>query len=138
MLHERFPSATRPPGRAVTRHRLVRCVDFIVSPRRTAPVNVALQNFFVDSTESGVALVRRVNALASTCREAGILVIDTAHVLRPDESNIGVLGEIVPAIKDEGLLNQGSETAALHNDLYVDPRDVVLETPGFGAFYGTD
>jgi nicotinamidase-related amidase len=53
-------------------------VDFTVSPDRTALVNVGLQNFFVDATEHGVALVRRINALASKCREAGILVIHTA------------------------------------------------------------
>ena len=113
-------------------------VDFAVSPRRTALVNVDLQNFFVDSAEDGVALVKRINELAARCREAGILVIHTAHVLRPDGSNIGVLGEIVPEIKDEGLLNRGSVTAALHADLEVDARDVFLEKPRFGAFYGTD
>ena len=113
-------------------------VEFIVSPRRTALVNVDLQNFFVDTTEHGVALVRRINELASICREAGILVIHTAHVLRPDGSNIGVLGEIVPDIKHEGLLNRGSKTAELHSELCVDPRDVVLEKPRFGAFYATD
>jgi ureidoacrylate peracid hydrolase len=113
-------------------------VDFDVSPTQTALINVDLQNFFVDSTDGGVDLVHRVNTLASACRDAGILVIHTAHVLRPDGSNIGVLGEIVPDIKNEGLLNRGAETAALHADLEVDPRDVMLEKPRFGAFYGTD
>jgi nicotinamidase-related amidase len=112
-------------------------VDYAVSPERTALVNVDLQNFFVDTTENGVALVQRINELAAACREAGILVIHTAHVLRPDGSNIGVFGEIVPDIKD-GLLNRGAETAELHPELRVDPIDVVLEKPRFGAFYGTD
>ncbi len=113
-------------------------VDFSISPRRTALVNVDLQNFFVDTTEGGVGLVRRINDLASECRKAGILVIHTAHVLRPDGSNVGVLGEIVPDIKTEGLLNRGSKTAELHPELHVDPLDVFLEKPRFGAFYGTD
>jgi nicotinamidase-related amidase len=113
-------------------------VAFTVSPRQTALVNVDLQNFFVDTTQDGVALVRKINELASKCREAGILVIHTAHILRPDGSNIGVLGEIVPDIKDEGLLNKGSNTAELHSEVHVDPRDVVLEKPRFGAFHATD
>ncbi len=112
-------------------------VDFSVAPGRTALVNVDLQNFFVDSAETGPTLVHRINQLAEACREAGILVIHTAHILRPDGSNIGILGEIVPEIGD-GLLNRGAETAALYAGLNVDPRDVVLEKPRFGAFYGTD
>jgi ureidoacrylate peracid hydrolase len=111
-------------------------VDYSVSAERTALVNVDLQNYFVDTTEGGVALVERINELAAACRQAGILVIHTAHVLRPDGSNIGVLGEIVPEIKD--LLGAGSETAALHAALHLDPRDIVLEKPRFGAFHGTD
>ncbi len=111
-------------------------VDFTVSPAQTALVNVDLQNYFVDTTENGRALVDRINQLAAACREAGILVIHTAHVLRPDGSNIGILGEIIPGIGD--VLGRGAETAALFAELDVDPRDVVLEKPRFGAFYGTD
>jgi nicotinamidase-related amidase len=59
-------------------------VDFDVSLDRTALINVDLQNFFVDTTEDGSALVERINELSAVCREAGILVVHTAHVLRPD------------------------------------------------------
>ena len=58
-------------------------------------------------------------------------------MLRPDGSNIGVLGEVAPPVK-RGLLNKGAESAALHEGLVVDPRDVLLEKPRYGAFYGTD
>jgi ureidoacrylate peracid hydrolase len=50
---------------------------------------------------------------------------------------MGVLGEVAPPVKD-GLLNKGAETAALHKDLVVDPGDVLLDKPRYGAFYGTD
>jgi biuret amidohydrolase len=112
-------------------------VDFAVVPERTALVNVDLQNWFVDMTPEGVALVERVNELARACREAGMLVVHTSHVLRSDGSNIGVVGEIVPEVK-QGALYRGSHTAALHEKLVLDPRDVLLEKPRFGAFHGTD
>jgi nicotinamidase-related amidase len=112
-------------------------VDFDVSLDRTALINVDLQNFFVDTTKDGSALVERINELSAVCREAGILVVHTAHVLRPDGSNIGVLGEIISEIR-EGLLNKGAETASFYPELHIDPRDLVLEKPRFGAFYGTD
>src|SRR5712691_8802815 len=100
--------------------------DFAVVLERTALVNVDLQNAFVGGAADGLAIVDRVNRLAAACREAGILVIHTRHVLRPDGSNMGVLGELIPKIR-EGLLNKGAESAALHEAVVVDPRDVLLE-----------
>lgn len=103
-------SAAGGNGRGIAQHRCSlgwvpfadlgdEMVDFAVVPERTALVNVDLQNWFVDMTPEGVALVERVNELAEACREAGILVVHTSHVLRSDGSNIGVVGEIVPEVK---------------------------------------
>jgi nicotinamidase-related amidase len=113
-------------------------VDFPVVPDRTALVNVDLQNFFVENAPEGMTIVERVNRLAAECRQAGILVIHTSHVLRPDGSNIGVLGEVIPATREQGFLNEGNLTAALHEELAVEPGDILLEKPRFGAFHGTD
>lgn len=113
-------------------------VDFQVVPKRTALVNVDLQNLFVENAPEGMTIVKRVNQLAAECRTAGILVIHTSHVLRPDGSNIGVLDEIAPFVREEGLINQGTRTAALHDDLVVEPGDILVEKPRFGAFHGTD
>ena len=112
-------------------------IDYAVVPERTALVNIDMQNCFVEAADDGVAALDRINWLAELCRDAGILVIHTSHVLRPDGSNMGVLGELVPKIRD-GLLNKGAKTAALHPGLVVDPRDVLVEKPRYGAFYGTD
>ncbi|MGH9630708.1 MAG: cysteine hydrolase family protein, partial [Bryobacteraceae bacterium] len=115
-------------------------VDFAVAPERTALVNVDMQNCFVQgypsSAPEGLAVLDRINRLAAACREAGILVIHTNYVLRPDGSNIGVLGEINPAVN--GLLTKGSESAALHKRLVVDSGDILLDKPRFGAFQSTD
>ena len=116
-------------------------VDFAVVPERTALINVDLQNCFVQgypiSAPDGPVVLERINRLAAVCRAAGILVIHTSHVLRPDGSNTGVLGEMAPPVK-EGILNKGSESAALHTGLVVDARDILLDKPRFGAFHGTD
>jgi nicotinamidase-related amidase len=116
-------------------------VDFAVNPRKLALVNVDLQNVFVAGTPvsapDGPALVARVNKLAAACRKAGVLVIHTAHVTRPDGSNVGVMGEIIPPVR-EGMLANGSFPAAFHKDLKIEPADIVLEKPRFGAFHCTD
>jgi ureidoacrylate peracid hydrolase len=75
-------------------------VDFPVIPRKLALVNVDLQNVFVEgfpvSPPDGPEVVARVNKLAAACRKAGVLVVHTAHVTRPDGSNVGVMGRSSP------------------------------------------
>jgi nicotinamidase-related amidase len=116
-------------------------VDFSLAPARTALINVDMQNCFVEaspiSAPDGRAILDRINGLAAACRAAGILVIHTSHVLRPDRSNTGVLGETAPPVR-AGVLDKGSQSAALHKRLIIDPRDVLLDKPRFGAFHGTD
>jgi ureidoacrylate peracid hydrolase len=112
-------------------------VEFALSPARTALLNIDVQNYFVEAAHEAGQVIDRVNQLARVCRDAGILVIHTRHVFRPDGSNVGLLGEFVPPIRD-GMLDEGSESAALHADLIVDPGDIVVAKPRFGAFYGTD
>jgi len=111
--------------------------DFAVAPERTALVNVDIQNCFVESTPDGPRVVESINRLAAACRAAGMLVIHTRHVLRPDGSNMGVLGQLVPKVRD-GLLNEDAESAQFHRSLVIDPGDLLLDKPRFGAFHGTD
>lgn len=115
--------------------------SFDLFPNRTALINIDMQNRFVEgypiSASDGLSLLERINAVAAACRKAGILVIHTRMVLRPDGSNLGTLGEFDPPVV-AGILNEGSQAAALHPGLVVDMRDIALDKPRFGAFYATD
>jgi ureidoacrylate peracid hydrolase len=116
-------------------------MDFAVIPDRMALVNVDLQNCFVDgplAPSEGLAVLDRVNRLADVCRSAGILVVHTSHVFRPDGSNAGVLRQTAPDVITGAVLNRGAASAALHRGLRVGPRDVLVEKPRFGAFHSTD
>ena len=104
--------------------------------RKTALINVDLQRCFVDGARDGRRVLDAVNALAEACRKSGVLVVHTRHVLRSDRSNLGLL-RAIPKIRD-GLLNEDAASAAFHDDLQIEPRDVLLDKPRFGAFYGTD
>ena len=116
-------------------------VDFAVVPSRTALINVDMQNCFVENSPiaapGGRELVERINRLAKVCRAAGVTVVHTSHVVRPDGSNIGVMGEIIPPVK-KGIITKGTRTAALHEGLEVADTDILLDKPRFGAFHGTD
>ena len=111
-------------------------MDWNLVRERTALLNIDLQNCFVDSLDDPAPLLARINGLSASCRSAGILVIHTRHVVRADGSNLGVLSE-VDRIR-AGLLNDGAVTAELHPDVVVEPIDVRLDKPRFGAFTGTD
>lgn len=116
-------------------------VDFPVVARKLALLNIDLQNVFVEGSPiaapDGLDVVDRINRLSAACRRVGVLVVHTAHVTRPDGSNIGVMGEIIPPVR-EGFISRGSPTAALHPRLEVLAGDIVLEKPRFGAFHATD
>ena len=79
--------------------------DFRVVPSKTALINIDMQNCFVEKSPvaapRGMEILPRINKLAAACRKEGALVIHTVHVVRPDGSNTGVMGEIIPAIAAE-------------------------------------
>jgi ureidoacrylate peracid hydrolase len=117
-------------------------VDFDLWPSRTALVNVDMQCCFVEgyriSVPDGPAVLQRVNRVAAACRKAGIVVIHTSMVYRPDGSNVGVVQEFDPVSIESGILNKGAESAALHPGLIVEQSDILLDKPRFGAFHMTD
>ena len=116
-------------------------VRFEIDPARTALLVVDMQNCFVaDSPIAaplGAVVAGRLNQLADACRQAGIPIIWTRHVVRPDGSNIGLLGEVIPPVA-AGIINDDAPTAALHPLMDVRPGDVVVGKPRFGSFHGTD
>ena len=116
-------------------------VHFAVDPGRTALVIVDLQNCFVAGSPiaapQGTEVAGRLNRLAAACRQAGVIIIWTRHVTRPDGSNTGLLGELIPPVAD-GIISDGTPAAAMHPLMDVRPGDLVVGKPRFGSFHGTD
>ena len=112
-----------------------------VEPARTALINVDMQRCFVEGSPlaapDGLALVDRVNRLARSCRDRGALVVHTRGWMRPDGSNLGVMGQLVPPFI-VALYTEGADSAALHDSLDVAPDDIVVNKPRYGAFFATD
>jgi len=112
-----------------------------VNPARMALVNVDMQLAFVEGTPlsaaNGVALLGIVNKLSAACRAAGIMVIHTKHTTRADGTNLGTMGVLCDPVR-EGYIQEGTKTVELHAGLDVEPGDIVLEKPRYGAFSGTD
>jgi len=117
-------------------------VRWELDPRRSALLVVDLQRLFVEgyppiSAPEGPAVLESMNKLSATCRELGVPVIYTAHALRPDLANIGILEQQFPPMK-EGLLSSGTQAVGIDDRYVIEPDDIYLEKPRFGAFTGTD
>ncbi len=108
---------------------------------RTALVIVDMQRVFVADSPiaapAGAEVAARLNRLAAACRQSGIPVIWTRHVVRPGGSNIGLLGEMVPPVA-AGIIDEDAPTAALHELMDVHEDDIIVNKPRFGSFYATD
>lgn len=122
-------------------------IDWAVNPKTTALINIDLQNVFVEgysiSSPNGPEVVAQLNRLSAAARKAGMLVIHTAQQNRADQSNRGIASEIVVSYMKShnmasGGVTAGSQAAALSDRLVVEPSDVVLIKPRYGAFTGTD
>ncbi len=116
-------------------------LDFSVVPQRTALINVDLQECFVRespiSAPDGPVVMKRLNQLGEVCRHAGITVIHTRFALRPDGSNLGLLGETSPPAR-AGIFNEDAQSARLDDEVVVRGEDIIIDKPRFGAFFGTE
>jgi nicotinamidase-related amidase len=112
-----------------------------IDPRGTAILNVDMQRCFVEGSPiaapGGLALLPRINALLEACRHAGMLVVHTRGWMRSDGSNVGTMAELVPSFI-VALYTEGSPSAELHDGLSVEPSDIILNKPRYGAFHGTE
>lgn len=118
-------------------------VKFNLIPSKTALIVIDLQNIFVENHEpisapDGIDILKRMNELADVCRQHGMPVIYTAHQLRSDNSNAGVLAEILPKLKEDNLISEDSISGAIHPGFQIREGDIFLRKPRFGAFTGTD
>ena len=117
-------------------------VDFPIIPKRSAFITIDFQNLFVEghkiSAPTALQAIEKTNHLAQHCRDHDIVVIHIAHQLRPDHSNLGVLGEVVPTIKSSRLLTGGEQSADFHPSLDIQETDWVAIKPRLGAFTGSD
>ena len=123
-------------------------IDSPIDPARTALINVDLQNVFVEgfdiSATDGPEVVQRLNSLSRVGRAHGMMVIHTINELRADGSNRGIASEVVTAYLQstgtnrKGGITAGTDGAKLHESLEVEPSDILLTKPRYGAFTGTD
>ena len=84
------------------------------------------------------AAARQCYALARIARDAGMPVIWTRHVLRPDHADGGLLTtELRPRLGQIGALARGTADVEIPAEAGVQADDFVLDKPRYSAFFGT-
>jgi nicotinamidase-related amidase len=84
-------------------------------------------------------MVERIAALARACRAAGVLVVHTTMVPRPDGVGTTANSLLLGSLVKKGAVVAGSPAAEIHPLLTPDGRDVVLpRMHGLSPFHGTE
>ena len=128
-----------------------------VSLSTTALIVIDMQRDFLDPCgyigQSGVdvsvlrAVIPNVRSLLEAARAAGVRVIHTREGHRPDLADLNPAkarraARVGAAIGSQGplgrLLVRGEPGHAIIDELAPLPCEVVIDKPGFGAFYSTD
>jgi nicotinamidase-related amidase len=121
--------------------------QYEIDPNRTAFLVVDMTNDFLlegapVECPQGRDLLPRLNSLAESCREAGVLVIYTTHVHRADGSDMGRMADTLTHLADEdrrplGLI-AGTPGVEIHSDLPPGDDDVLIEKHRFSSFHDSD
>lgn len=114
-----------------------------IEPRRCAVIVVDMQNDFIArgapmETPMGRELLPRLQSLLAHARATDMRVIFTAHTHRRDGSDMGVNGDIWPAIAERTGLVDGEPGAEIVPDLAPRDDDIVIKKHRYSGFYGTD
>src|SRR6478672_11610791 len=93
-------------------------VTFAIDPRKSAVVAIDLQNCNVEKSPIaaplGLQVVDKLNLLAAHYRAAGSTIIWTRHAVRPDQSDVGILGETVDPRGDPAGSDQPGACSGYH------------------------
>jgi nicotinamidase-related amidase len=83
-------------------------------------------------------LIPRLKKLIEHCRSKGIPVIYTYHAHRKDGSDMGIVAELVPGVKERTRFIMGMKGIEIYDEIKPQEGDIVVDKRRFSAFYETD
>jgi nicotinamidase-related amidase len=115
-------------------------VALIVNEMQNAIANPAYIDTPLAAQVAARGVVARINALTAAFRAAGAPVIFcTIAARRADFEGFPVNCALAAGIRRKGHLVEGTANAAIHDDLAVEPSDIVCRrSHGMAPFTGTD
>jgi nicotinamidase-related amidase len=112
-------------------------------PARAVMIVVDMQNDFVAAgapmeTPDARAMVPRLAESLALCRAAGVRVIYTAQVHRPDGSDFGEFAALHAPVMSRKALIDGTPGVEIYPELAPLPGEHVIKKHRYSAFFGTD
>jgi nicotinamidase-related amidase len=121
--------------------------EYKIDPSKTAFLVVDMTNDFLlegapMECPPGRDLIPRLASLADSFRDAGMPVIYTTHVHRPDGSDMGRMADTLTHLADEqrrplGLI-AGTPGIEVHDELTPHEGEVLIEKHRFSSFHDSD
>ncbi len=114
-----------------------------IDPARTAVLVIDMQNDFVAEGAplefpDGRRIIPAIERLLEAAREYEMPVIYTAHVHRPDGSDLGPHRDLYPPVAAGEALVDGEVGAEVYPALAPRPGELVIRKHRYSSFYGTD
>lgn len=116
-------------------------LDVKVEAARTALIVFDMVNDFLlpgapnESVRAREILVPKLKPLIAACHRKNILVVFACQTVRPDGSDLGILGSIFPGIRSSYAGTPGVEP---YKDLDPQAGDIILTKHRFDAFHATE
>lgn len=109
----------------------------------TALIVIDMQREFLEQsspvdTPRGRAMIPALSGLIRELRSIGVKIIFTRHVHRRDGSDMGLMAELWPIVRDGTINAEDSSGTEIHPDLDVHEEDTVITKHRYSAFVSTD
>lgn len=114
-----------------------------INPNSAALIVIDMENDFVApgapfEVPAAQTLLPNLKEVIGFCRKAGIRVIYTSHVHRPDGSDMGRFADIYPPVANREGLVDGTPGVEIYAEIAPRDDEVVIKKHRYSAFYGTD
>jgi len=116
---------------------------WIPTPRKTVLIIVDMHREFLEEgspveTPRGRAMLPALSEFIRQLRAKDVKIIFTRHVHRRDKSDMGLMAELWPIVRDGTINAEGSLGTEIHSGLDVHEEDIVITKHRYSAFVGTD
>jgi nicotinamidase-related amidase len=110
----------------------------LIRPQVFDPLAPEVPQFAKPLAHIEKALVPQVKRLIEHCRAKGIPIIYTYHAYREDGSDMGIMADLIPWVKEKKRFIRGMEGIQIFEEIKPQEGDIVIEKHRYSAFYGSD
>ena len=119
-------------------------VTFEIDSKKTALLVFDMINDFIkpgfprENAAVREVLLPKLKKLIEHCRSKSIPIIYVVHTHRKNGSDMGIIAELIPGVKDGKSFVRGSEGVEVYDEIRPQEQDILVEKHRYSAFRGSD